>query len=225
AFAGADDGQSIFNTLGKNSDVVTKNDVQKNFNKVVGESNGVGNFKPKKVILDSGEVAYESVNGELVRSSKYLKPDGTIKWPEADGFVVDKAGNPIKFDANLKKGQIIDRYGDSGGRFTSPVENGKPLNYDSRGLPYPESSQTYHQYEIVKDINMKTVQEAYDNLPEFDKKLFDKAMDEYDFSIEKMANPQKGKISEVFGSGGGTQFQLGTTVSWYEKLGLLKEIH
>ena len=33
----------------------------------------------------------------------------------------------------------------------------------------------------------------------------------------------KGEIAEVFGAGGGTQIKR-TSVSWYEKMGLLKEI-
>ena len=38
------------------------------------------------------------------------------------------------------------------------------------------------------------------------------------------ANPQSGKISEVFGAGGGTQIKFATPTKWYEKLGLIKEI-
>ena len=34
----------------------------------------------------------------------------------------------------------------------------------------------------------------------------------------------KGEIAKVFGAGGGTQIKLGISVSWYEKMGLLKEI-
>ncbi|MBC1362029.1 TNT domain-containing protein [Listeria welshimeri] len=65
----------------------------------------------------------------LVRSPEYLDKEGNIKWPKADGFVVDKAGKPITVDADLKAGQIIDRYGNSFGKFTSPVENGDILAY------------------------------------------------------------------------------------------------
>ena len=34
----------------------------------------------------------------------------------------------------------------------------------------------------------------------------------------------KGEIAKVFGAGGGTQIKLGISVSWYEKMELLKEI-
>ncbi|TFJ47550.1 hypothetical protein CKN80_01305 [Carnobacterium divergens] len=181
-------------------------------------------FKLEKTILENGEIAYKSASGELVRSSKYLDEFGNIKWPEADGFIVDKFGNAIKYDANLKKGQIIDRYGNTGGRFTSPVDNGKLVDYNSRGLPYPESAKTYHQYESTQDINTKTVRKAYDNLPSSIRDELDDAMKNYGFSLDDIANPQKGTSAEVFGSGGGTQIELGTTVDWYEKLSLIKEI-
>ncbi|WP_323686905.1 glycohydrolase toxin TNT-related protein [Listeria welshimeri] len=181
-------------------------------------------FTAKKVTLENGEIAYKSKDGMLVRSPEYLDKEGNIKWPEADGFIVDKFGNAIKHDANLKKGQIIDRYGNTGGRFTSPVDNGKLIDYNSRGLPYPESAKTYHQYEFTQDINTKTVRKAYDNLPSSIRDELDDAMKNYGFSLDDIANPQKGTIAEVFGSGGGTQIELGTTVDWYEKLSLIKEI-
>ncbi|WP_234405343.1 glycohydrolase toxin TNT-related protein [Paenilisteria weihenstephanensis] len=117
-------------------------------------------FSPKKIVLENGEIAYESKWGALVRSPKYLDESGDIKWPKADGFVVDKAGKAITVNANLKAGQVIDRYGDSFGRFTSPVENGKILEYDTRGLPYPESVKPYYQYEVVQDINLVNVKKS-----------------------------------------------------------------
>ncbi|MBC2317768.1 hypothetical protein HCC18_13055 [Listeria booriae] len=56
-----------------------------------------------------------------------LYESGEIKWPKADGFVVDNTGKAITFDAKLKAGQVIDGHGDPYGKFTSPVENGKIL--------------------------------------------------------------------------------------------------
>src|SRR5699024_11126984 len=103
----------------------------------------------EKVVLENGETAYK-INNEYVRSLEFVDDYGNIKWPDENGFVVDEAGNAITQDANLKSGQILDRYGASGGRFTSPIENGKILDYNTRGVPYPESVKPYHQYEIVK---------------------------------------------------------------------------
>lgn len=223
AFAHAGGSESVLNKIGKGVDDLPKNDIQKNFNKVMSEANKT-EFVPKKVVLENGEIAYESKFGELVRSPNYLDEAGQIKWPEADGFVVDKSGNPITYDANLKSGQVIDRYGESSGRFTSPVNNGDIAGYNTRGLPYPENSMTYHQYEIVKDINMKNVQEAYNNLSPEIKSDLDDAMTKYKLSLKDIASPQEGKISQVFGDGGGTQIQFSTSVNWYEELGLIKEI-
>ncbi len=183
-------------------------------------------FESEKVTLKNGETAYKSACGEFVRSPDYLDEAGEIKWPPdgTDGFVCDSVGNPIKTDANLKAGQVIDRYGNSFGKFTSPVEDGKILEYDTRGLPYPESVKPYHQYEVTKDINLDSVKEAYANMSAIERQKLEKSMRRFEFTLEDIANPQKGEIAEVFGAGGGTQIQLGTVVDWYEKLGLLKEI-
>ncbi|MBC2019041.1 glycohydrolase toxin TNT-related protein [Listeria seeligeri] len=181
-------------------------------------------FTPKKITLDNGEIAFQAKDGTLVRSPDFLDEAGDIKWPKANGFVVDERGTPIMVDADLKAGQIIDRYGDSFGQYTSPVEKGEVLDYDTRGLPYPESIKEYHQYKVIKDINMENVQKAFNSLSSTDKIKMIEDMDFYKFSLESIASPQSGKIAEVFGTGGGTQIKLGTVVNWYEKLELLKEI-
>ena len=140
--------------------------------------------------------------------------------------MVDSAGNPITKPANLKAGQVIDRFGSNSGRFTSPVENGQKLAYDTRGLPYPypEGYQAYHQYEIVKDINLENIKNGYKLLSEKDKIVLSKLMKDRKFTLEDTANPQKGQIAKIFGQGIGTQIQFGTGVVWYEKMGLLKEV-
>ena len=186
-------------------------------------------FKAEPVELPSGEIAYKSadmVDGEavLVRSPEFLDESGHIKWPDANGFVLDGAGNPITEPANLKAGQFIDRYGNPYGRFTSPLENGQKLPYETRGLPYPEGYQPYHKYEVVKDINLASVKNGYELLSEKDKIVLSKLMKDRKFTLEDMANPQKGQIARVFGQGGGTQIQFGTSIIWYEKMGLLKEV-
>lgn len=192
--------------------------------KILNSSKVINTYIAKEVVLENGEIAYKALNGELVESPKYLKLDGTIDWPKANGFVVDKYGNPITKNANLSKGQIIDRYGDSSGTFSSPFENGKKVDYDKRGIPYPESSKPYHQYEVIQDINIENVKNAYNKISVSEKELLRSEMKYYDFTLEDIANPQSGKIAKVFGKGGGTQIKLGTAVDWYEKLGLIKEI-
>ncbi|MEI4354531.1 TNT domain-containing protein [Streptococcus suis] len=191
---------------------------------------GNGN-KFEVITLENGETAYLSADvfeGKQVpvRSLDFLKPDGTINWPPAgsDGFVLDEFGNPITEPANLKAGQLIDRYGSNGGRFTSPLENGQKLAYDTRGLPYPESYQPYHQYEVVMDINRDNIVKSYNQSPQIIQDKVSKEMKKWKLSFDDLANIRKGEIAEVFGQGGGTQIQFGTSVSIYELLGLLKEV-
>ena len=61
---------------------------------------------------------------------------------------------------------MIDHYGESGGCFTSPVNNGEVAVYDTRGLPYPESSMTYHQYEILSDLSPQNAKRTYQKSPQ-----------------------------------------------------------
>ena len=186
-------------------------------------------FKAEPVELPSGEIAYKSadmVDGEavLVRSPEFLDESGHIRWPDANGFVLDSAGNPITEPANLKAGQFIDRYGNSGGRFTSPLENGQKLPYETRGLPYPEGYQPYHKYEVVKDINIENVKLGFSTLSSNDRQLLSAEMERYGKNLDDLANPKVGEIAKVFGQGGGTQIQFEISVKWYEKMGLLKEV-
>ncbi|WP_228471974.1 TNT domain-containing protein [Listeria welshimeri] len=163
-------------------------------------------------------------DGMLVRSPEYLDKEGNIKWPKADGFVVDKARKPITVDANLKAGQIIDRYGDASGRFTSPVKKGEILAYDTRGLPYSESVKPYHQYEVVVDITEENIIDAYNSSTKEIKKHVDNIMEKWDLSFKDLASVQQGEIAQVFGAGGGEQIKFITDVKYYELLNLIKEI-
>nr|WNF85500.1 TNT domain-containing protein [Streptococcus suis] len=131
--------------------------------------------------------------------------------------MLDSAGNPITEPANLKAGQFIDRYGNSGGRFTSPLENGQKLPFETRGLPY-------HKYEVVKDINMENILKAYNQSPKIIQDKVSVEMKKWNLSFDDLANIRKGEIARVFGQGGGTQIQFGTSVSIYELLGLIKEV-
>ncbi|MBC2255512.1 hypothetical protein HCB46_08515 [Listeria ivanovii] len=100
--------------------------------------------------------------------------------------------------------------------------NGQVLDYDTRGLPYPESVKPYFQYEVLKDIN--NVTEAYNNLSQNLRDRLDIVMEQFQFTLDDLANPQQGEIAKVFGAGGGAQIQLETSVSWYEVLQLVREV-
>ena len=49
-------------------------------------------------------------------------------------------------------------------------------------------------------------------------------LSDFNLSIEDLAEVKQGQIAKVFGQGGGIQIQVGTGISIYELLGILKEI-
>ena len=190
-----------------------------------------GKYFPERIIMPNGKTAYLSADyfeGKQipVRSRSFVDAQGHIKWPPkgTDGFVVDSAGNPITQSADLKAGQVVDRFGSNGGRFASPVDNGEKLPFNKRGLPYPEEYQVYHQYEIVKDINLENVKAGFSRLSDIDKMSLQAQLERFGKTLEDLANLQKGQIAKVFGQGGGVQIKFETSVEWYEKLGLLREV-
>lgn len=77
---------------------------------------------------------------------------------------------------------------------------------------------------MLQDINLVNVKKAVENLPPAMQNNLRTGMRKHNFTLDDKANPQQGKVAEVFGADGGTQIQLGTVVDWYEKLGLLKEV-
>ncbi|HFI0585980.1 TPA: glycohydrolase toxin TNT-related protein [Streptococcus suis] len=190
---------------------------------------GNGN-KFEVITLENEEIAYLSKSTDFngnpvpVRSLDYLKADGTINWPPEDGFVLRADGSADKTEATLRAGDVIDRYGSPHGAFTSPVIDGDILDYDTRGLPYPESYQAYHQYEITTDITMENIQKAYDNLPDSSKIEFDTQLARRRKELSNLASNYIGSIDTVFGAGGGTQIQFGASVQFYIDLGLIREI-
>ena len=190
-----------------------------------------GKYFPERIIMPNGKKAYLSADyfeGKQipVRSRSFVDAQGHIKWPPkgTDGFVVDSAGTPITELANLKAGQVLDRFGSNGGRFTSPVNNGEKLPFNTRGMPYPEGYQEYHQYEIVKDLTKENILQAFKEAPDIVKEKIRLSLEYYGLDIEDLANIRKGKIAKVFGQGGGTQIQFGSSLSFYEDLGLVREI-
>ncbi|EEW36606.1 hypothetical protein HMPREF0444_1676 [Granulicatella adiacens ATCC 49175] len=190
-----------------------------------------GKYFPERIIMPNGKKAYLSADyfeGKQipVRSRSFVDAQGKIKWPPkgTDGFVVDSVGNPITERANLKAGQVIDRFGSNGGRFASPVDNEEKLPFNTRGLPYPEDHQVYHQYEIVRDLTKENILQAFKEAPDIVKEKIRISLEYYGLDIEDLANIRKGKIAKVFGQGGGTQIQFASSLSLYEDLGLVKEI-
>ena len=190
-----------------------------------------GKYFPERITMPNGKRAYLSADvfeGKQVpvRSRDFVDAQGKIKWPPegTDGFVLDSAGNPITKPANLKAGQVIDRFGSNGGRFTSPVDNGEKLPFNRRGLPYPEDYQVYHQYELVKDITKENILKAYNEAPKKLQLLLNERLSKYGNPVDVLSDVNKGPIAKVFGQGGGNQIQFGSNIEYYEILGFLKEV-
>ena len=189
-----------------------------------------GKYFPERITMPNGKRAYLSADvfeGKQVpvRSRFFVDEKGHIKWPETgDGFVLDSAGNAITKPADLKAGQVIDRFGLNGGRFTSPVDNGEILPFNTRGLPYPEGYQVYHQYEVVKDITRENILKAYNEAPKKLQLFLNERLSKYGNPVDVLSDVKKGQISKVFGQGGGTQIQFGSNIEYYEILGFLKEV-
>ena len=190
-----------------------------------------GKYFAERISWGNGKYAYlskdiDSATGKPtpVRYRSYLKADGSIDWPLENGFVVDSAGNPITQPANLKAGQVIDRFGSNGGRFASPVDNGEILPFNTRGLPYPEGHQVYHQYEVVKDITKENILKAYSEASLEMQDAIKSKLSDFNLSLEDLADIKQGQIAKVFGQGGGTQIQFKSSIDIYEKLGFLKEV-
>ncbi|ASB97140.1 glycohydrolase toxin TNT-related protein [Streptococcus equi] len=189
-----------------------------------------GRYFAERTTISNGKIGYLSSDyfeGKQipVRSRAFVDEAGHIKWPNADGFMVDNLGNPITEQVTLKAGQIIDRYGSSSGRFTSPIENGVTLPFNKRGLPYPEGYQDYYKYELVMDLTKKNIVNAYYQSEEIIRKQISVEMKKWNLSFDDLANIQKGEITKVFGQGGGIQIKFPTGVGIYKKMGLLKEIN
>ena len=190
-----------------------------------------GKYFAERISWGNGKYAYLSKDIDKatgkpipVRYRSYLKANGFIDWPFEDGFVLGSSGNPITQPANLKAGQVIDRFGNPYGRFTSPVDNGEILPFNTRGLPYPEGYQVYHQYEVVKDITRENILKAYNEAPKKIQLVLNERLSKYGNPVDVLSDVKKGQIAKVFGQGGGTQIQLGSNIEYYEILGFLKEV-
>lgn len=92
---------------------------------------------------------------QIPKNSSVVNPDGSINWSKAaeGGYTLRADGTAIKHEFKPQIGEIIDRYGNANGRYTSPIIDGKPYSYTERSLPYVEDLSNYHQYEVVGDFN------------------------------------------------------------------------
>lgn len=190
-----------------------------------------GKYFAERIIWKNGKYAYLSNDIDRatgkptpVRYRSYLKDDGSIDWPPKDGFVLDEMGNPITESANLKAGQVFDRFGNAFGNFVSPVENGEKLTYNARGLPYPEDYKPYHQYKIVQDLTKDNIINAFNESSIELKEFIKEQLATNEQTLNDLSDIIKGPISRAFGQGGGEQIRFRTSIDIYEKLKLIEEI-
>ena len=190
-----------------------------------------GKYFAERIIWKNGKSAYLSNDIDRatgkptpVRYRSYLKDDGSINWPPKDGFVLDEMGNPITESANLKAGQVFDRFGNAFGNFVSPVENGEKLTYNARGLPYPEDYKPYHQYKIVQDLTKDNIINAFNESSIELKEFIKEQLATNEQTLNDLSDIIKGPISRAFGQGGGEQIRFRTSIDIYEKLKLIEEI-
>lgn len=162
---------------------------------------------------------------QVPKDPSVLNPDGSINWGEVPkgGYVLDENGNAIKETHIPEQGEVVDRYGPANGRYTSPVIDGKPYNYDQRSLPFVEDPSKYHQYKVTGDFN--NIESYVNQTP--DAVLREKVttlMDAYDLTYDDL-KIQKGDIAPGFGStGGGIQYEMPLPVDLLEGLGLIEKI-
>lgn len=172
---------------------------------------------------------------QVPKNPSVLNADGSINWSAAakGGYTLDANGNAIKtaltdtekVELYLPEGKVLDRYGDSGGRYVSPINNGVPYSYEQRSLPYIEDASNYHQYEVTGDFSK--LEEYIKNCSDID--LKNEILDDIDYyyngDFSKVV-VNVGEIAKVdgWGIGGGIQYEFPIKVEYLEKLGLLKEI-
>lgn len=79
------------------------------------------------------------------RQKKWTNPDGSINWPDHDGF-----SEGIKERITLQPGEVVDRYGNPTGSFVAP--EGTP--FVERSLFPGSETRTYNRYKVNKPVEV-----------------------------------------------------------------------
>ncbi len=165
---------------------------------------------------------------QIPKDSSVLKADGSIDWSKATdgGYTLNAEGKAIKEDFIPHSGEVIDRYGNHYGRYSSPVIEGQAYSYDERSLPYLEDLSNYHQFEVTGDFNK--IEEYVDRCKDI------KLKSEIEATVRKYYKRDysrlvayKGEVAKVhgWGSGRAIQYEFPLTVDQLSRLGLLKELN
>ena len=164
---------------------------------------------------------------QIPKNSSVVNPDGSINWSKAaeGGYTLNADGTAIKHQFNPQIGEVIDRYGNANGRYTSPVIDGKSYSYTERSLPYVEDLSNYHQYEVVGDFTK--IKDYVDKCTDIKLKTeIETTVRKYYKGDYSRLVSYKGNAAAVegWGKGGAIQYEFSLKVEQLQGLGLLKEI-
>ena len=77
---------------------------------------------------------------------------------------------------------------------------------------------------MVKDITKENIRRAFKEASHNTQIDIMNTLTDYNSNLDDIVDIRQGQIAKIFSQGGGTQIQFGTSVVWYEKMGLLKEV-
>ncbi len=164
---------------------------------------------------------------QIPKSPDVTNADGSINWDKAPkgGYVLNSNGDAIRTKDYPLIGETFDRFGSSDGRYTSPIIDGKSVDYDQRALPFIEDRSQYHRYQVTGDFSK--LHDYVESCPDADlKSRIVGAIDYYYNGDYSEVIPYRGFIAGIdgWGSGGGLQEEFPIRIAWLERLGLLKEV-
>lgn len=139
----------------------------------------------------------------------------TELWIGPDGRALTR--EPVPAGA-----EVWDMYGPVNTRYVYLVENGQPAPYPERSLPWVENPAAYHQFVVVGDsIHLRA---AYDRSE--DAALRRDLDDLVEIGYYRWDEPiYSGTVAPAFGEpGGATQLLLPLPLSFYLRLGLVREL-
>lgn len=116
---------------------------------------------PKLFPLDDITQPYDRLGG--LCAAEFLAKwttNGSYHYPDNQGFMVSTSNEPIKGNATLPAGTMLDRFGSEYGSFLSPAE----APYPQRAIPpsnldapkvKPFYPYNYHVYKVVKPFDVE----------------------------------------------------------------------
>jgi nicrotizing toxin Mtb-like protein len=91
------------------------------------------------------------LNARADLADKWIDDNGRYTFPPQALGYENGCLKPAR-EVTLVLGTMIDRYGQAGGTFLSPVGT----SYEARALPYDKAKMPYYRYEVLKPLPAKT---------------------------------------------------------------------